>query len=179
MVYGFNITGSGTPALMWARGCPNLTNDTDCTPGMQDIGQTWSTPSVGFIKGYSTTRPVVVFGGGYDNCEDQTTKINTTCGSTKGNKVYILDAQSGDLVTALPFPTVRSVSSDVTFIDRDFDGFIDVIYVADNGGGLYRIDLVDTALPYTPRASGDWTITTIAATTGTLDSAVYSFCLPG
>jgi Tfp pilus tip-associated adhesin PilY1 len=165
MVYGFDITAAGTPALLWAKGCPDLTDDTGCTPGMDGIGQTWSTPSVGIIKGYSPTKPVVVFGGGYDNCEDQDAAVNTACGAgTKGHKVYILDAETGALVTPLPFNTDRAVSSDVTFIDRDFDGSVDYIYVADMGGGIYRIDLVNS--DKSPRAPGAWTITKIAATTG-------------
>jgi Tfp pilus tip-associated adhesin PilY1 len=162
MVYGFNITGAGTPAFMWAKGCPNLTDDVGCTAGMDGVGQTWSVPSVGFIRGYSTTRPVVAFGGGYDNCEDQTSPVNLCTAANKGHKVYILDAEDGSLVKA--FNTDRAVASDLTFIDRDFDGNVDHIYVADMGGGLYRIDLVDPAT-FAARAPGAWTITKIAATT--------------
>ena len=57
------------------------------------------------------------------------------------------------------------ITADVTLIDRDFDGFVDHIYVADNGGGLYRIDMIDP-ITYAMRATGAWTITKIAATTG-------------
>ncbi len=163
MVYGFDITGSGSPTLLWAKGCPDLTDDSGCTAGMSGIGQTWSTPSVAFIKGYSGGgKPVVVFGGGYDNCEDQLTSVNSCGTSNKGNHVYILDAQTGAVVQT--FDTDRSVSSEVTFIDRDFDGNIDHIYVSDNGGGLYRIDLVDP-VTFAVQSAGSWPITKIAKTT--------------
>jgi Tfp pilus tip-associated adhesin PilY1 len=168
MIYAFDISGAGTPALLWPAGCPDLTDDIGCSTGMAGIGQTWSTPSVAFIKGYSGgvsagTNPVVIFGGGYDNCEDQLTATTLCTASTKGNHVYILDATSGALVQS--FPTDRSVSADVTLIDRDFDGNVDHIYVADNGGGLYRIDLIDP-VTFASRIPSAWTITKIAATTG-------------
>ncbi len=163
MMYAFDISSS-TPALKWAQGCPNMADDTSCTTGMDGVGQTWSVPNVAVTKGYgSGAKPLLIFGGGLDACEDTDSGTTTCTTSTKGNKVYVLDADTGVLVKA--FDTDRSVPADVTLIDRDFDGKVDHVYVADTGGNLYRIDLVDPST-LASRASTAWTITKIAATTG-------------
>ena len=86
-----------------------------------------------------------------------------TCTSTKGNRVYVIDADTGAKLAELT--TDRAVAGDVTLIDRDFDGFVDHGYVADTGGNLYRVDFVDPSSLAT-RAAASWTITKIAATTG-------------
>ncbi|MEP7067803.1 MAG: PilC/PilY family type IV pilus protein [Usitatibacter sp.] len=161
MMYAFDISTT-TPTLKWAKGCPNMSDDVNCTAAMSGIGQTWSVPNVAVTKGYSSgTAPMLVFGGGYDACED-TDSATTTCASPKGNKVYILDADTGVAIRA--FDTDRSVAADVTLIDRDFDGKVDHIYVADTGGNLYRIDLVDPTT-LAQRVPASWTITKIATTT--------------
>ena len=59
MVYAFNVTDPANPQFLWRRGCPNLTNDTGCSSGMSDIGQTWATPAVGLVKGFDANKPVV------------------------------------------------------------------------------------------------------------------------
>ena len=41
-----------SPTLKWRKGCPNLANDTGCTPGFEEIGQTWSAPKVMKAAGY-------------------------------------------------------------------------------------------------------------------------------
>ncbi|HZZ94580.1 MAG TPA: PilC/PilY family type IV pilus protein [Usitatibacter sp.] len=163
MVYAFDVSASGSPVFKWSVGCPNMTDDTGCTSGMTQIGQTWSTPSVAFVKGYSTTNPIVVFGGGYDPCEDTDAAVNTCNTGSKGNKVFVLDASSGAIQAT--FSTDRPVASDATFIDRDFDGNADHAYVLDVEGGLYRIDFIDPAT-FAARDKSTWTITKIANTTG-------------
>jgi type IV pilus assembly protein PilY1 len=57
------------------------------------------------------------------------------------------------------------VPADPLLIDRDFDGFIDMIYVVDTGGSLYRVDMIDPSTK-AARAPGAWTITKVASTTG-------------
>jgi Tfp pilus tip-associated adhesin PilY1 len=121
-------------------------------------------PNAGFVKGFSTTTPLIIIGGGYDSCEDSDS-TTPSCSSTKGNRVYVINADTGSLVAT--FNTDRAVAADVTLVDRDAtpDGMVDHAYVADTGGNLYRIDFVDPTT-MAPRASGSWTITKIARTTG-------------
>jgi type IV pilus assembly protein PilY1 len=168
MVYAFDVTPSDpanptpqtTPILKWRKGCTNsdLTDTASCNTGFEDLGQTWSTPNVAFIKNYSTTVPVIVMGGGYDRCEDDPDDIVTTqCNNAKGRKVYVLDADTGDIIRS--FNTERSVPADVTLIDKDFDGFPDHAYAADTGGNVYRVD-------FTGANSSAWSIRKVAHTNG-------------
>jgi Tfp pilus tip-associated adhesin PilY1 len=168
MLYAFDAISTTAPRMKWRKGCPNLTNDTGCTTGFEAIGQTWSIPSVAFVRGYSSTAPVIITGGGYDACEDGngTTYASISCGSTKGNRVFVLDADTGTIVKT--FTTDRAVASDVTLVDLDFDGKADHAYVLDTGGNLYRINFINPPThPTAPSAtltSTDWTIVKIART---------------
>lgn len=170
MIYSFDVTNSN-PALAssqpvafkWRAGCPDLTDDTNCTSGMTGIGQTWSTPAPVPIKGYSTTMHAVVLGGGYDPCEDADTAA-PACSSGKGHVVYVLDADTGAVIRS--FTTVGSVIADVSFVDVDNDGYVDYGYALDTGGNVYRINFADPANGNAPLASADWTIQRIAYTSG-------------
>ncbi|HSN22269.1 MAG TPA: PilC/PilY family type IV pilus protein [Usitatibacter sp.] len=164
MLYAFDVT-STSPVLKWSLGCPDLLDDTGCSPGsVSGIGQTWSLANVAFTKGYSSGgAPVIVMGGGYDACEDNDNAVTSCTSVEKGRHVYVIDADSGTVIRT--FDTDRAVPGDVTLVDRDFDGLADHAYAADTGGNLYRIDFVDPTT-MAPRASGAWTITKIARTSG-------------
>lgn len=162
MIYGLDVTNSATPALKWRVGCPNLTNDSGCTAGFSGIGQTWSMPSLAKIEGYSSTKPVIIVGGGYDRCEDADS-VSPSCSATKGNKIYVLDADTGAIIRT--FDTTRGVAADISLIDVDFDGFVDYAYGADMGGNIWRISFVNPA-DTSARTSDAWTIARAAYTTG-------------
>jgi Tfp pilus tip-associated adhesin PilY1 len=164
MVYGLDVTDSANPAYKWKVGCPNAANDTGCTTGFTGIGQTWSMPSGAFIKGYSTTAPVVIFGGGHDTCEDADLAA-PACTSPKGAAVYIVDASNGTLIQSFTTPT-RSVAADVALIDVDGDGNVDYAFVVDTGGNIYRVDFVDSTSTHAALASSLWTMQKVAYTTG-------------
>ncbi len=171
--------GSDSAERAWLTGAPpssglGLTATSDgyyCTPGFENIGQTWSTPTVALVKGYSTdpNQPLVIVGGGYDTCEDLDAKNNTTCTTPRGRGVYILNAETGVPVKVFGADGTgtieHSVASDVTLVDRNFDGFADLAYFADTGGAIYRIDFVDPAT-LAPLSSSSWRMTKIAYTTG-------------
>lgn len=170
MLYSFDVTNPDAPQLKWRVGCPNAADDTGCTGGYQNIGQTWSTPAVALVRGY-TANPLVMVGGGYDACEDvDISDIGTpVCTSPKGSSVYVIDADNGALVKAFggggTGTISRSVAGDITLVDRDFDGYVDHGYFADVGGALYRIDFVDPTT-LAARSPLQWTLTKIAQTTG-------------
>ncbi len=168
MLYGFDVTNPALPSLKWRAGCPNLTNDTGCTGGFENIGQTWSTPSAALVRGFHGTEPVLILGGGYDACEDADNST-PSCSSPKGSNVYVMNADTGALIKTFGSGGTgaigRSVAGDITLVDRDFDGYVDHGYFADMGGGLYRIDFVDPAT-LAPLASADWTLTRLAQTSG-------------
>jgi Tfp pilus tip-associated adhesin PilY1 len=134
------------------------------------MGQSWSTPAVALVKGFSTDpdSPLIIVGGGYDTCEDQDLVPNTACTATgytrRGNAVYIINANTGAIERQ--FTTNGSVAADVTLVDRDFDGFVDHGYAVDTTGSIYRIDFVNPFSPATTLAPADWKITEIARTSG-------------
>jgi Tfp pilus tip-associated adhesin PilY1 len=163
MLYALDVTSADRPALKWRVGCPNLGDDTGCTAGMSGIGQTWSTPNVAFIRGYSTTKPVLVVGGGYDACEDADT-ASPSCSAAKGGAVYVLDADTGTLLQS--FATERAVAADVSLVDMDGDGSPDYAYALDTGGNVYRIDFVGATAGGAKMAlkDGSWTSRKVAFT---------------
>ncbi len=163
MIYAFDVSTPSSPAFLWKAGCPAVGSNTGCTAGLANIGQTWSTPSVAILPGYSTTKPVVIVGGGYDACEDADTST-PSCSAPTGNGVYVFDAQSGALLAS--FATVRSVAADVALVDINYDGNVDAAYVADTGGNIYRIDFSDPANSFAPKAAANWNITRVAYTNG-------------
>jgi type IV pilus assembly protein PilY1 len=144
LIYAFDVSNPAAPSLKWRRGCPNQDNDTGCDTGTNDmsgIGQTWSAPKIVKASGYGAgSTPIVMFGGGYDKCEDvDTTTAASACGAaTKGNKIYVLDASTGDVLKT--FSTVRAVSGEVTIVN-DSTGLAKFAYAADLGGNVYRITI--------------------------------------
>ena len=193
MLYAFDVTNffdvtipTTAPRMKWRVGCSNsaLTDTASCinsagaaSSEFAQMGQTWSTPTVARIRGFSTdpNRPVVIVGGGYDTCEDQDAKPNTACtapGYTRrGNRVYVIDGDTGSRLAS--FTTDGSVPGDITVVDRDFDGLVDHAYAADTTGGIYRIDFVDPST-LVERAPAAWTITKIAQTNA-LDARKFLF----
>ena len=162
VLYAFDVSNiasdPASPSLKWKRGCPNAGDDTGCSTGFEGLGQTWSQPKLVKAAGHgSGASPLLVMGGGYDPCEDADP---AACSITKGNHVYVIDADDGSLLVRLD--TMRAVTGDV-FPIRDSSGLVQWLYLADLGGNVYRISGIDanTAIGMTPPAR--WTITRIAA----------------
>ncbi|NPC56711.1 pilus assembly protein [Caenimonas soli] len=162
MLYAFDVTNPTAPTLKWRVGCPNLTDNTGCTTGFENMGQTWSIPSVAFLKGHSTTTPVVVVGGGYDSCED-TDDASPTCASRKGTGVYIINADTGALIKHLDTPG-GSVVADIAMSDANGDRSVDYAYAVTTTGDIWRIDFSNATL--VPQADAAWSIRKVAYTTG-------------
>lgn len=114
--------------------------------GFEKLGQTWSRPTLTKIRLGETVKNVMIFGGGYDPEQDDKTVRSA---DTMGNAVFIVDADSGQLIWSasnsganLLLPDMQySVPARVSVIDRDNDGFADHMYVADTGGQLFRLDI--------------------------------------
>jgi len=180
VLYAFDATTPTNPTLKWKKGCPNnfptsgAVSDADCTAGFSGMGQTWSSPQIFTASGYTSggsPAPILIMGGGYDTCEDYDALsaggANHSCGAgTKGNKVYLMNANTGGLLKV--FNTDRSVVGDV-FVVRNFDEGTNswdpaqYAYVADMGGNIYRISGVDANTPFSTTHPTNWTITKIAS----------------
>ena len=160
VIYAFDTTTAASPVLLWKKGCPNLTNDTNCSTDFSGIGQTWSSLKTLYATGYgSGASPMMIFGGGYDTCEDYDALTaggaNHNCtSSTKGNKVYVVDSATGALVHA--FDTDRAVIGDATLVRDTSTGMIKYAYAADMGGNVYR-------MTFGTGAPGTWTIVKVAS----------------
>ncbi|MEH6587753.1 MAG: hypothetical protein V7720_14420 [Halioglobus sp.] len=157
MVYGFDVEDPNDPKFMWKQGCDDEGNCTDATD-FGELGNTWSTPQGVFVGDYVSggePAPLLIFGGGYDACLDiDQASYPSECAGATGKGVYVLDAISGDLVAK--FDTDAPVITDISTIDLDSDGVIELAYVADAAGGIYRIRFTD----YTSDMAG---LTTIPA----------------
>ena len=124
--------------------------------GFEELGQTWSRMMSANVHWNGKKIPVFFFGGGYDPVEDtKTTRGNT---ATKGNAVYMVTADSS--VTGKPFDLLwkatgrtgnlkgitntdmkSGFSGDLSLVDNDGDGTVDLVYGADVGGRIWRFDI--------------------------------------
>jgi type IV pilus assembly protein PilY1 len=182
-VYAFDVTDIDNPDIKWKVGCPNLDNDMGCTiddgdvnliNDWDDVGQTWSRISVTLAAGHTDVSgnmtPLLLMGGGYDDCEDVDTGNavsptgNNDCSSTKGNLVYLLDGDTGEVLNL--WPTERAVPGKVTVVPvGDQDNRILFAYAVDMGGNVYRISGEDPSgdpIAVGSEAPADWIMTKIA-----------------
>lgn len=166
-LYGLDLTDKDKPDMLFSID--------EQTPGFERMGQIWAKPvvakiKIGTDKGRSVDREVLIFGGGYDMCYESTlfklndgSKANTECANkqvTKGNAVYMVDSETGDLVASwTQGKTINnsntkttidglthmkhSVVGGITALDRNNNGYVDHLYFADLGGQLFRIDLIE------------------------------------
>ena len=114
------------------------------------LGQTWSKmiPATVNFKGNKTK--VLFFGGGYDPAEDG---YSTRTDHTMGNAIYMADAATGKLLWSasnsgadLSLSDMRSsIVANIVAIDSNQDGLTNLLYTADVGGRVWRIDLDNTS----------------------------------
>ena len=149
--YALNVTNPRQPEYLW-----QITSD---DTGFERLGQTWSAMKPIYVSPEaigidvepedSKPMPVLVFGGGYDPSEDDTSG-GTRISHSRGNAIYMVNALTGELLwTASPDNSAEltvngmtnSIVSDITAIDNDGNGTTDILYAADTGGRIWRIDL--------------------------------------
>lgn len=136
--YTFDITSKTNPLLVHQI--------IGGSSGFEKLGQSWSRPTVTKVKVGETIRNVLIFGGGYD--VEQDNKLARSA-DTLGNAVFIVDADSGELIWSasnsgadlLLNDMQYSIPARISVIDRDNDGLADHMYVADLGGQLFRLDI--------------------------------------
>ncbi|MBW8184373.1 pilus assembly protein [Shewanella nanhaiensis] len=138
--YAIDISDPDNPSFMWKVDASS--------PGMSELGQSWSTPVVTNIPGRSSENPVLIFGAGYSPSGKDGAGIGAD--DVKGRGVFILDAETGALVhqfgsastggTQLPGIS-DSIPSSVAVLDSNADGASDRIYATDTGGNVWRMDM--------------------------------------
>jgi Tfp pilus tip-associated adhesin PilY1 len=156
-IYALDVTSPAAPKLLW-----KIDSSVD---GFAELGQTWSRPRFTLLQSstYKTT-PVLIFGGGYDAAEDSEPPGT----DAQGRGIFIVNAETGALIwsatptcttsaTCLQVPNMKyAIPADITFVDRDNDGYTDKLYFGDLGGNVWRADVSATN-------STSWTVTRVAA----------------
>jgi type IV pilus assembly protein PilY1 len=154
--YAFDYTNPAFPALMW-----KLSKN---TPGFEQLGQSWSPITRTRVKtgtfGSAVDQDVLVFGGGYDERQDN---YSAWAPDTKGNAIYMVNAYTGELVWSASaantadttqqayFPEMtNAVTGQIRVLDLNDDGFADRLYAADLGGRVWRFDV------HNPDAEGEF-----------------------
>lgn len=121
---------------------------------MSYMGQSWSKPTLTWVKWKGARKLVMLVGGGYDTAYESLSH-RPTSSTDKGAGVYMFDADDGSLLwwassnvsstSAVDATKVsnmkRSVVSQIKAIDRNNDGLTDHLYFGDLGGQLWRVDL--------------------------------------
>lgn len=117
------------------------------------MGQSWSKPTLTWVKWKGERKLVMLVGGGYDDAYENLNH-RPSSSKDKGAGVYMFDADDGSLLwwassnvdtTTVDATQVadmkRSVVSQIKAIDRNNDGLTDHLYFGDLGGQLWRVDL--------------------------------------
>lgn len=138
--YGLDVTNRQQPVFKWKKGVTDL-------PG---LGKAWSAPTVARVNvngsGQSTQKFVLLFGGGYDEAQENYNYVIDSI----GNRIFMLDAENGALLwyvgnnvgaTLRLTEMNNSIPGRVTVIDTNADKFADRMYVGDMGGRVWRFDI--------------------------------------
>ena len=148
-IYGLDILTPASPELLF--------NITPATTGFGRLAQIWSKPTVAEIRVKGIRTKVLIFGGGYDaDAYEKPAASFTEPSSTYGNALYVVDATTGALIWMSSSDTSgvadahkKTIQSDLKYSvvgqpvvrDYDADGLTDMIYFADLGGQIFRVDL--------------------------------------
>lgn len=115
----------------------------------EHMGQTWSTPTLTQVRVGDALVPVLVFGGGYSSSDhDRTRDYDAEDRSNEdemGNAIYMVNANTGDLVWSATGDTVSAmkwaVPGSISVVDKNLDGVADHLYFGDLGGQVFRVDI--------------------------------------
>lgn len=149
--YALDVTTRSAPVLKWV-----IKGGTGGTTGFEELGQSWSKPTLTSIKYGADTKKVLIFAGGYDNAQDAN-PLNNVAGNNDsiGRAIFIVDADDGTLLWSAG-PTIsttanlklaeltHSIPSDVRLLDSNLDGYTDRLYVGDMRGQVFRFDFQAT-----------------------------------
>ena len=160
--YALDITNPDKPKLMWSiKGGSGV---------YKELAQTWSAPTVSFIKGRD--EPVLIFGAGFDTNKDNVLLSN----DSKGRGLYIVNAADGKLIWELTpktgFKGKHSIAATVSILDSDYDGYIDRLYATDTAGSVWRVDMPSSNPTDSQKP---WTYFELAKLGGTLGSGDRRF----
>jgi type IV pilus assembly protein PilY1 len=149
-LYGLDILSPASPKLLFQIK-PTTSNE------FQRMAQIWAKPTIAEIRVKGERKKVLIFGGGYDaDVYEKPAATFTEPSSTYGNALYVVDAANGNLIwmsssngSGISETYKKTINSDINYSvvgqpvvrDYDADGLADMIYFADLGGQIFRVDL--------------------------------------
>lgn len=136
--YALDVTDRHNPRYLWQ--IDGGSSDFD------RLGQTWSEPVVAKVPWNNDEKIVLLFGGGYDETEDDATTASAT---QLGNAIYMVDAETGALLwkaskTSHHFnhpDMTASINNNIRAIDINRDRLTDYFFVTDVAGRIWRFDI--------------------------------------
>ncbi|WP_277559510.1 pilus assembly protein PilC [Acinetobacter beijerinckii] len=162
--YALNLSDLDKPSLKFhinPKAADNSDGTINTSNALSYMGQSWSKPTLAYVKFGGVKKLVMFVGGGYD-AGYESAAYNQT--SNVGAGVYMFDADDGSLLwwasanataakgaeayTDASANTINmkySVVSQINAIDRDNDGLVDNLYFGDLGGQAFRVDLNNNA----------------------------------
>jgi len=155
--YAIDISDPEDPALLW-----KITKSGDYS----ELAYTTSNPVVGLRRDGADTKPIVIFGGGYDLNKDARLGTPGT-NDSEGAALYVADGKTGQLLwkavgsgsssskVFVQSGLTDSIASAVAALDSDGDGMTDRVYVGDTGGRVWRADIGSAN-------TADWKLTLLA-----------------
>ena len=167
--YAFDVTNRNAPQLKWQIDgsyikTAGVNVPTAITPGFEELGQTWSALTPATIRWQGERKVVLFAGGGYDPAEDGSgiegplKRFENSAGRT----IYMIDAETGELLWDARTQTQglsstemkNGFATDVRPIDRDANGFADLLYATDVGGRVWRFDFNEYTITLDDFAKG-------------------------
>ena len=168
--YALDLSDLDKPSLKFhinPDAAVTTTGAADTTNALSYMGQSWSKPTLAYVKFGGVKKLVMFVGGGYDiGYESATYDQNTTTGS--GSGLYMFSAGGDDQGNLLWWTSANataakgaeaytdasasainmkySVVSQINAIDRDNDGLVDNLYFGDLGGQAFRVDINNAAI---------------------------------
>jgi type IV pilus assembly protein PilY1 len=141
--YALDVSDRNNPKYLWQID--------GGSGGFAELGQTWSKMQLTTVKWGGVDKEVLLFAGGYDEDEDNN---DVRTAASMGNAIYMVDPTTGALLwKASPNSDANlrltgmtsAIASNLSPVDMDGDGTVDLIYAADMGGRIWRIDFTGAA----------------------------------
>lgn len=188
-IYAFDMSDPDAPELKW-----KITAE---QPGFEQLAMTFSTPRIAQLDyNNGIAGPALIFGGGYNGGWSAGVRTGKDAGSesdTIGNAVYVVDADSGELVWRAAGPGTgrpaensdqlytstdmkHGIASPLTVLDSDHNGLSDRAYVGDTGGNVLRVELTEYGKRETgsnPTGEENWYVHTLARLGGAADRRFF------
>lgn len=172
--YALDVTDRSNPKLIWKI--------TGGAGDYAELAQSWSAPILGKVNFLGTEKQVLIFAGGYDEDQDSYT---TRSADGQGRAIYMVNAETGvrewwgssvagsnETFADMDY----SIAGNVRAIDTNLDDLIDLMYVADMGGQIWRFDVHNDATTLAKLVDG--TVLANLATTGSVANTRRFYTTP-